>query len=130
MKRLLVRSLNFVLAGFGLAMLTIQFAAADCAVPTSVPAVPNGATATGEEMIAAHNELQSYVSKLEDYQACIEQKISDAPIVVQQDVKDAWRQSANNAVDAAHILAGSYSTQLKIFKLHNPNATGSKVSGQ
>jgi hypothetical protein len=91
-------------------------AAADCALPPRAPQMPQGATATDEEMKEGHDKLQTYVHILEAYQKCIEQQIKDAPADTKPEVKQQWQANADVAIDAAQQIADVYSIQLRAYK--------------
>lgn len=92
-------------------------ASAECAKPTGkAPVMPQGATATDEEMRAGHDKLQAYVKVLEAYQACLEKEIKDAPPDTKPEVKQHWQALADSAISAAQEIADVYSAQLRAFK--------------
>ena len=78
--------------------------------------MPQGATASDEDMKAGHDALQKYVNILQDYQKCEEQLIKDAAPDTKLEVKQRWQANANVAIDAAHEIADVYSIQLRAFK--------------
>ena len=89
----------------------------DCAKPTvKAPVMPQGATASEEEMREGHDKLQSYVKILEAYQACLEKEIKDAPPDTKPEVKKRWQTLADGAINAAQEIADVYSAQLRAFK--------------
>jgi hypothetical protein len=91
-------------------------AGAKCADPPRAPAMPQGATATDEDMKHGHDALQAFVNALQDYQKCIEQEIKDAPPDTKPEVKQRLQANADAAIDAAHEIADVYSIQLRAFK--------------
>jgi len=91
-------------------------AAAECQKPPRAPRMPQGATATEEEMRAGRETLQAYVKVLETYQACMEKQIKDAPPDTKPEVKQQWQAAADSAIGAAQSIAAVYSTQLRAFK--------------
>ena len=54
-------------------------AGADCVKIPKAPQMPQGATASEEDMKEGHDALQKYVNILQTYEACISQQIKDAP---------------------------------------------------
>jgi hypothetical protein len=91
-------------------------AGAKCADPPRPPQMPQGATASDEDMKHGREVLQKYVNFLQDYQKCMEQQIKDAPPDTKPEVKQQWQANANVAIDAAHEIADVYSIQLRAFK--------------
>ena len=97
--------------------LTISVASgATCADPPRAPQMPQGATASDEEMRAGHDALQKYVNALQDYQNCAEAVIKNLPPDTKPAIKQQWEANANAALDAAHEIADVYSIQLRAFK--------------
>jgi opacity protein-like surface antigen len=94
--------------------------AADCAQPGPAPAIPDGATATVDQMKAAHTAVQSYAQALEAIQDCDEAKIKIAPKGTKAEVLQKMRDEGNAAVDQAKALSDAYSAQVKIFKARAP----------
>jgi hypothetical protein len=99
--------LSFFLAGS---------AAGECAQPPRAPQMPQGATATDEEMKEGHDTLQKYVKVLEAYQTCMENQIKNAPPDTKPEVKQKWAAMSDQAIDMAHEIADVYSIQLRAYK--------------
>ncbi len=78
--------------------------------------MPQGATATDEDMKHGHDDLQKFVNALQDYQKCLEQEIKDAPPDTKPEAKQRLQANADAAIDAAHEIADVYSIQLRAFK--------------
>lgn len=91
-------------------------ALAECPKPPKAPQMPQGATATDEDMKHGREVLQSYVNTLQDYQKCMEAQIKNAPPDTKPEVKQQWAANADAAIDAAHEIADVYSIQLRAFK--------------
>jgi hypothetical protein len=91
-------------------------ALAECPKPPRAPQMPQGATATDDDMKHGREALQNYVNILQDYQKCIEEQIKNAPPDTKPEVKHQWEVNADAAIDAAHEIADVYSIQLRAFK--------------
>ncbi len=91
-------------------------ALAECAKPPKAPVMPQGATASDEEMKHGREVLQTYVNILQTYQKCMEDQIKNAPPDTKPEVKQQWAANADAAIDAAHEIADVYSIQLRAFK--------------
>ncbi len=89
---------------------------ADCPKPPRAPQMPQGATATDEDMKHGREVLQTYVNVLQDYQKCMDAQIKNAPADTKPEVKQQWQANADAAIDAAHEIADVYSIQLRAFK--------------
>ena len=91
-------------------------AVAECKKPPKGPVMPQGATASDEDMKHGREQLQIYVNILQDYEKCIQAQIKDAPPDTKPEVKQQWEANADAAIDAAHEIADVYSIQLRAFK--------------
>ena len=104
---------------FGAAALIAAIAApamAECSKPGVAPVMPQGATATKDEMLAGKAALQKYVNDLQGFQDCIEQQIKSAPKETKSNVLQGWRDQGNAAIDEANAQSAVFSAQLKAFK--------------
>ncbi len=90
--------------------------AADCPLPGSPPEMPQGASASDEEMKEGREKLQVFVNQLEEYQKCMDHLIETAPPDTTPEQKQVWAAKSNLAFDAAHQWAEIYSAQLRAFK--------------
>jgi hypothetical protein len=91
-------------------------ALAECPQPPKQPQMPQGATASDEDMKHGREQLQSYVNSLQEYQKCMDEQIKHAPADTKPEVKQQWAANADAAINAAHTIADVYSIQLRAFK--------------
>jgi hypothetical protein len=101
--------------------------AEDCTYPRSPDAIPDGNTATKEQMIASKNDVSRYNTEMNAYLDCVSRQIDAAK------PKDASKLSKDEkakadgqvkmltekhdaAVDELHAVAGRFNEQLKAFK--------------
>jgi hypothetical protein len=94
--------------------------AADCAQPGPAPVIPDGTTATMDQLKTAHGEVQSYVNTLQSLQDCTEAKIKLAPKGTKPEELQKLRDQGNAAIDQAKALGDAYSAQVKVFKARAP----------
>ena len=111
---------------------TAATAQATCSYPSAPGAVPDGATATKEEMIAAKNDVKRYNTEMNSYLDCLKLEMDAAtpkdPTKLTADEKkkvDAQQkvlvQKNNTAVDELQAVVGRFNEQLKIYKAkHTP----------
>ncbi len=90
--------------------------AADCAQPGPAPVIPDGTTATVDQLKTAHAQVQSYVNMLQSYQDCVEARIKMSPKGTKPEDLQKLRDAGNAAIDQAKSLSDNYSAQVKIFK--------------
>jgi opacity protein-like surface antigen len=109
--------LKRILAGAALAALAgIPAFAADCAQPGPAPMIPDGTTATVDQLKAAHTQVQSYVNMLQSYQDCVEARIKMSPKGTKPEDLQKLRDAGNAAIDQAKALSDTYAAQVKAFK--------------
>jgi len=101
MKRLLLAAV------VGLAQLGAHSAfAAECVEPPPITDIPNGASATREQMLSAQRTIKAYDIAIKVYSDCL------------RDANDATNR-ANQAVERLQKLAEKFNTQLVAFKERN-----------
>ena len=86
-----------------------------CDYPRS-PALPNGETATQDEMFAAQQAVRSYVASAEAYLACLEavEANPENPITPKQAEINVKRYNA--MVEEMHRVSDEYNVAVRIFK--------------
>jgi hypothetical protein len=97
---------------------------ADCTYPTAPTKLPDGKTATLEEMLAGQKVVNEYQKAINDYTACIDKEVSDAiakagdTLKPQQkaDMEKVETQKHNAAIDQLQNIAGRFNEQVKVFK--------------
>ena len=85
--------------------------------------VPDGSTATKEEMIAGQRGIKSYMSAMEAYLSCIEaaeQETVAATDEIDVDAKqqriDMYNKKYNAAVDEMNLVAEEFNMQVRAYK--------------
>ena len=104
------------------AIAALPAAAKECQAPGPAPAIPDGTTATADQMKAARDGVQSYVNVLQDYQDCLELNIKNAPRGTKAEDLQRQRDKGNAAIDQATALKNTYIAQVKAFKARQPPA--------
>ena len=103
-------------AAFLIAIAAAPSAVADCGLLPKAPEMPQGASASEEDMRAGRDALQKYVNALAQFEKCKDQMAKDAPPDTKPEVKQKWLIEAQAANEAAHEIADVYSIQLRAFK--------------
>lgn len=106
--------------GGALAALSLVSAgAAACETPSMVD-VPDGETATTEEMLQARDQVSEYVAAMDEYLACVNEELEAAG---GDDTPDEYRalmiQRHNSAVSEMEAVAGAFNEQLRAFREAN-----------
>ncbi len=113
------------------ALLAMAFAAAtavpvyaECPYPPAPTKIPDGATATLQEMIAGQKAVGEYQKAINDYTSCIDKELDDAiakggdKLKPEQkaDMQRVEAQKHNAAVDQLQAVADRFNEQVKVFK--------------
>jgi hypothetical protein len=115
------------LALIGLALASASSFAEDCAAPPT-PTLPDGATATKEQMLDAQKSIKEYQAANLLYQQCLEPKISAAETAAAGDspgpelvaALQALNEQYNAAATKEEELASGFNAEIKKYKAANP----------
>jgi len=106
-------------------ILFIAQSAFACDYPSRV-LIPNGSTATKEDMLNGQRNVKSYVSEMEAYLDCIveEEKVAVAAMddlepEVEQQREDMINKKYNAAVDEMERLAAQFNAEVQAYKAKN-----------
>ncbi len=103
-----------------------------CTYPRAPDSIPDGKTASKEQMIAAKNDVSRYNTDMNAYLDCIKQeidaatpkdpsKLSPADKKKSDEQLKILTQKNNAAVDELQALVGRFNEQLKAYKTaHTP----------
>ena len=103
-------------------------AKADCTYPRAPDKIPDGATASKDEMVAAKNDVSRYNNEMNAYLDCIKLEIQAIPKDAKMSKDDKAKAEAqeklldqknNAAVDELQSVATRFNEQLKIWKAKN-----------
>ena len=111
-------------------IITALLAAAPLAFSCEYPArvdIPDGTTATKDEMITGQRGVKGYMSSMEAYLACIEAEEQDA-IAELGDIDDEallqrtelFNAKYNAAVEEMNLVAEEFNVQVRAYKEVNP----------
>ncbi len=105
-----------------LALMAAGYANATCIYPRAPQRVPDGKTATYDDMVAAQKAVQQFNEDITAYNACLDLEMS---AYVQSGTYDENRlnelrlvqaKKNNAAVDEVQTVADQFNEQLRIFK--------------
>jgi flagellin-specific chaperone FliS len=96
---------------------------AACSYPRAPANLPDGSTATKEEMKAAQQEFQAYNNAIKAYTDCLnlehDERIAKDPAALTEDQKkelDRMRTQKNNAaIDEAEAVTARFNEQVRAF---------------
>lgn len=97
-------------------------ASADCTPPSNATvAIPNGATATRDQMIAAQRAVKAYDTAVKTYGDCLQQQL-DAQVAAggnKQLLSVQYDRMNNDQIDKLQKLADKFNEELRTFKARN-----------
>jgi hypothetical protein len=120
-------------------LLAMAFAAAaaapvyaDCPYPQAPAKIPDGATATLEDMVAGQKAVGAYQKAINDYTTCIDKELEDALSKGGDQLKPAQKadmqrveaQKHNAAVDQLQAVADRFNEQVKVYKARTADKKG------
>ena len=97
------------------AALMFSSAYAECIIPETV-SVPDGATATEEEMLAGQKRVKQYIANVDAYLNCID---AEAAIIGEEQTDEqraTHLQMYNAGVDAEESIAAQFNTEIQAWK--------------
>ena len=93
-----------------------------CDYPKRVD-IPNGATATKEELLQGQRDVKAYVAEMEEYLDCIvttekaaRSDMDDLEPEVEQQREDMLNKKYNAAVDEMETVAAAFNTQVQAYR--------------
>ncbi|GAC1456719.1 MAG: hypothetical protein PVS2B3_04080 [Steroidobacteraceae bacterium] len=97
---------------------------ADCTYPAAPGKIPDGATATMEDMLAGQKAVKEYDKAINDYIACIDKELKESIAKGgdqlkperKADMEKVEAQKHNAAVDQEQSVADRFNEQVKAFK--------------
>ena len=104
--------------------LSVTPAFADCAYPAAPAKIPDGATATLQEMLDGQKAIQAYDKSIKEYVDCIDKEVSDNIAKAGESLKPEQKadmqkvemQKHNAAIDQEQSVADRFNEQVKVFK--------------
>ena len=118
------------LAALALALGSSAGMAGDCSGPQP-PSLPDGATASMEEMLAGQKAVKEYQAANLEYMGCLEKEFTAAETAAlnssSEEDKEAAQATYQKAVDAYNAavskeeeIAGQFNTEIREYKAANP----------
>ena len=106
------------------AALSAGAAYADCPYPAPPDKLPDGASATLQEMLAGQKAVADYNKAMNDYVACIDKALEDSIASAgdklkpdqKADMQRVETQKHNAAIDQLQSVADRFNEQVKVFK--------------
>ena len=97
-------------------------AACELPLPIAVRALPDGATATEQEMLAARADITAYVEVARAYVDCIDQELAAAGEGASVEYKSILVNRRNAAVTEQETVAAAFNRARQAFRAAHPEA--------
>ncbi|QIB65583.1 hypothetical protein [Kineobactrum salinum] len=125
-----MKALNYLLATLALGS---SVAMADCVKPDA-PSLPDGASASMDDMLAGQKSVKTFQEANLEYMGCLEKtftaaksriesgKVSDAETA--EELKSNYEKAVddyNAAVSREETVAGQFNTEIREYKAANPD---------
>ncbi|HEV2286651.1 MAG TPA: hypothetical protein VGR80_11465 [Steroidobacteraceae bacterium] len=103
---------------------------ADCPYPAPPDKLPDGATATLQDMLAGQKAVAEYNKAVNEYVACIDQAVDESIAKAgdklkpeqKADMQRVETQKHNAAIDQLQSVADRFNEQVKVYKARNADA--------
>lgn len=103
---------------------------ADCPYPAAPGKLPDGASATMQEMLAGQKAVADYNKAVNEYVSCIDKEVDDAITKAGDKIKPEQKadmqrvetQKHNAAIDQLQSVADRFNEQVKVFKAKSADA--------
>lgn len=113
-----------VLAGLLTGLLCAAAASAECNYPKAPTGLPDGATATQDEMVNGMKAIKDYNNAVTTYLSCLETEMNtrieaagpDAPAEQVEQIKAIHTKRHNAAVEELEANAQRFNEQVKVYK--------------
>jgi len=91
---------------------------ADCAYPKAPASIPNGSTASEQEMLGAMQAFKTYDAEVKSFGACLDQETKEKSAGTAQlmQLKTMQSKKLNAAVDELQAKAKEFNEQVRAFK--------------
>jgi hypothetical protein len=95
------------------------FAAAACENPTMIT-IPDGKTATMEQLLAAQGDVKTYMAAMDGYLDCLNKELEAQGKEAPAEFKALMVTRHNTGVSEMEGVAAAFNEQVKAYKAANP----------
>lgn len=86
-----------------------------------VVSVPDGSTATMDQLLQAQADVKAYVASMEAYLACLNQELETAGDDAPAEFKSLMTTRYNTAVSEMEAVAQAFNDQVRAYRAANPS---------
>jgi hypothetical protein len=88
--------------------------------------IPDGKTATMEQLLAAQADVKTYMAAMEEYLACVDGELAAKGEEAPAEFKALMVTRHNTAVTEMESVAAAFNDQVKAYKAANPAPSSSR----
>ena len=90
--------------------------------------VPDGETATMEELVAVQSEIQAYMAAMETYIGCVDAELEDAGGEDSPSLYQSLMVTRHNqGVEEMELIAEAFNEQVRAYREANPEPEGEEA---
>lgn len=93
---------------------------AECETPSMVD-VPDGASASLDQMLAAQSAVRDFLAKMEEYLSCVNDEIDAQPEDTPEEIRALMVERYNNGVTEMETVAARFNEQRIAYQNANPS---------
>lgn len=94
---------------------------AACENPSMIQSMPDGSTASMDDMIAAQTAVKNYMAEMEAYLACLNEDIEASGDDAAAEFRSLMVTRYNTAVTELETIAAAFNEQLQAYRAANPS---------
>src|SRR5690606_3162618 len=94
--------------------------ASACEDAPVVSSIPDGATATEAQMLAARTDITAYMTAMEDYLVCLDDELAAKADAATEEYKELMETRILAGDDERRQVAASFNEALQAFRKANP----------
>ena len=83
----------------------------ECVLPTAPSKIPDGKTATEQQMETAHDTMAHYAADIDSYAHCLDFALKQHELSPAQE-----KDKRNSAIDTAQHVTAKFNDQVRVFK--------------
>src|SRR5215510_3972325 len=94
----------------------VSASALGCDYPPQAPKIPDGKTATSDQMMTTQQAVKDYVTKMEAYIACIDDSVNNLPEPLTPEQQHIHVEKHNAALDEMQGVADHFNAEVRAYK--------------
>jgi len=110
-----------LLKTFGLVVASLLTISAFACENPPMASVPDGASSTMDELLAAQATVKTYMAGMEEYLACLNEELESGGEEAPAQFKSLMVTRHNSAVSEMETIAASFNEEIQAYRAANPD---------